>query len=63
MRNRGKWSTAFKLSSLCIVLKKAVYESIGGISESFGLSARAHGVWVMPGFEFFEGNYGNMPAY
>ena len=37
---RGKWFTTGKLSGFCLLIKRAVYESIGGLDEQFGL-----GLW------------------
>ncbi|MGP0063721.1 MAG: glycosyltransferase family 2 protein [Isosphaeraceae bacterium] len=35
--HRGKWSTVPKLSGFCLLVKRAVYEAIGGLDERFGL--------------------------
>ena len=35
--HRGKWFTARKLSGFCLLMKRAVYESIGGLDERFGI--------------------------
>ena len=35
--HRGTWFTAPKLSGFCVLMKRAVYESIGGLDERFGL--------------------------
>ena len=35
--HRGKWFTVPKLSGFCVLMKRAVYESIGGLDERFGL--------------------------
>ena len=35
--HRGKWFTAHKLSGFCLLMKRAVYETIGGLDERFGL--------------------------
>ena len=35
--HRGKWFTAHKLSGFCLLMKRAVYEKIGGMNERFGL--------------------------
>ncbi len=37
---RGQWFTTGKLSGFCLLIKRAVYESIGGLDEQFGL-----GLW------------------
>ncbi len=37
---RGQWFTTGKLSGFCLLMKRAVYESIGGLDEQFGL-----GLW------------------
>ncbi len=34
---RGKWFTAGKLSGFCLLMKRAAYETIGGLDERFGL--------------------------
>jgi len=35
--HRGQWFTAAKLSGFCVLIKRAVYERIGGLDERFGL--------------------------
>jgi GT2 family glycosyltransferase len=35
--HRGQWFTAAKLSGFCLLMKRAVYETIGGLDERFGL--------------------------
>ncbi|QEH32069.1 SPBc2 prophage-derived glycosyltransferase SunS [Aquisphaera giovannonii] len=35
--HRGQWLTAGKLSGFCLLMKRAVYEAIGGLDERFGL--------------------------
>ena len=35
--HRGQWFTAPKLSGFCVLMKRAVYEAIGGLDERFGL--------------------------
>jgi glycosyltransferase involved in cell wall biosynthesis len=35
--HRGRWFTAAKLSGFCVLIKRAVYEAIGGLDERFGL--------------------------
>ena len=35
--HRGQWFTAGKLSGFCLLMKRAVYEAIGGLDERFGL--------------------------
>ena len=35
--HRAKWFTVPKLSGFCLLMKRAVYESIGGLDERFGL--------------------------
>ena len=35
--HRGKWFTAPKLSGFCLLMKRAVYETIGGLDERFGI--------------------------
>ncbi len=37
---RGQWFATGKLSGFCLLIKRAVYESIGGLDEQFGL-----GLW------------------
>ncbi len=34
---RGQWFTTAKLSGFCLLMKRAVYEAIGGLDEQFGL--------------------------
>jgi glycosyltransferase involved in cell wall biosynthesis len=36
-KHRGKWVRARKLSGFCVLMKRAVYEAIGGLDEQFGL--------------------------
>jgi len=36
-QHRGQWSTVGKLSGFCLLMKRAVYEAIGGLDERFGL--------------------------
>ena len=33
----GKWFTVPKLSGFCLLMKRAVYDAIGGLDERFGL--------------------------
>ena len=35
--HRGKWFTTHKLSGFCLLMKRAVYEAIGGLDERFGI--------------------------
>jgi glycosyltransferase involved in cell wall biosynthesis len=35
--HRGQWFTAGKLSGFCLLMKRSVYEAIGGLDERFGL--------------------------
>jgi glycosyltransferase involved in cell wall biosynthesis len=35
--HRGQWFTAGKLSGFCLLMKRAVYEAIGGLDERFGM--------------------------
>ena len=35
--HRGRWFTAAKLSGFCLLMKRAVYEAVGGLDERFGL--------------------------
>ncbi len=35
--HRGEWFTVPKLSGFCLLMKRAVYEKIGGLDERFGL--------------------------
>ena len=35
--HRGQWFTAGKLSGFCLLVKRAVYETVGGLDERFGL--------------------------
>ena len=34
---RGQWFTAGKISGFCMLVKRAVYETVGGLDERFGL--------------------------
>ncbi len=34
---RGQWFTTGKLSGFCLLMKRAVYEAVGGLDEQFGL--------------------------
>ena len=36
-QHRGKWMHVRKLSGFCVLMKRAVYEAIGGLDEQFGL--------------------------
>jgi glycosyltransferase involved in cell wall biosynthesis len=36
-RHRGQWFNVPKLSGFCLLMKRAVYETIGGLDELFGL--------------------------
>ena len=36
-RHRGQWFTVPKLSGFCLLMKRAVYEAIGGLDERFGM--------------------------
>ena len=36
-QHRGQWFTVPKLSGFCLLMKRAVYEKIGGLDERFGL--------------------------
>ena len=35
--HRGQWFTAGKFSGFCMLVKRAVYETVGGLDERFGL--------------------------
>src|SRR5260370_23534335 len=35
--HRGQWFTVGKLSGFCLLMKRAVYDKIGGLDERFGL--------------------------
>ncbi len=35
--HRGKWFTVRKLSGFCLLMKRSVYEKIGGLDERFGI--------------------------
>src|SRR5271154_3313173 len=35
--HRGKWFTVPKLSGFCLLMKRAVFDAIGGLDERFGL--------------------------
>jgi O-antigen biosynthesis protein len=35
--HRGKWFTVRKLSGFCLLMKRAVYDAVGGLDERFGL--------------------------
>ena len=36
-RNRGKWLEVPKLSGFCLLMRRAVWEAVGGLDEGFGL--------------------------
>ena len=36
-QHRGEWIRVPKLSGFCVLMKRAVYEAIGGLDEQFGL--------------------------
>jgi glycosyltransferase involved in cell wall biosynthesis len=36
-QHRGKWFTVPKLSGFCLLMKRAVYDGVGGLDERFGL--------------------------
>ncbi len=36
-RHRGQWFTAGKLSGFCLLMKRAVYQAVGGLDERFGI--------------------------
>ncbi len=38
--HRGQWFTTGELSGFCLLMKRAVYEAVGGLDEQFGL-----GLW------------------
>ena len=35
--HRGQWFTVPKLSGFCLLIKRAVYEKVGGLDERFGI--------------------------
>ena len=35
--HRGQWFTVSRLSGFCLLMKRAVYDKIGGLDERFGL--------------------------
>jgi GT2 family glycosyltransferase len=35
--HRGKWLTVPKLSGFCLLMKRAVYDAVGGLDERFGI--------------------------
>ena len=35
--HRGQWFTVLKLSGFCLLMKRVIYEKIGGLDERFGL--------------------------
>ena len=43
--HRGKWFTAPKLSGFCLLMKRAVYEKIGGLDERFGIGFFDDEIW------------------
>jgi cephalosporin hydroxylase/GT2 family glycosyltransferase len=36
-QHRGKWFEASKLSGFCVLIKRGVYEAVGGLDERFGI--------------------------
>jgi len=67
--HRGQWFTAGKLSGFCLLLKRAVYEAIGGLDEQFGLGlfddddlaerARRAGFELAVAHDLFVHHYGS----
>ncbi len=67
--HRGQWFTAGKLSGFCLLMKRAVYEAVGGLDEQFGLgfcddddlAERAHraGFELAVAHDLFVHHYGS----
>src|SRR5271166_5979313 len=67
--HRGQWFTAGKLSGFCLLMKRAVYEAIGGLDEQFGLGffddddlaerARRAGFELAVAHDLFVHHYGS----
>jgi glycosyltransferase involved in cell wall biosynthesis len=68
-QHRGRWLTAPKLSGFCLLMKRAVYEAIGGLDERFGLGlfddddlaerARLAGFGLAVAHDLFIHHYGS----
>jgi len=67
--HRGQWFTVGKLSGFCLLMKRAVYEAIGGLDEQFGLGlfddddlaerARRAGFELAVAHDLFVHHYGS----
>ncbi len=67
--HRGQWSTVRKLSGFCLLMKRAVYDAIGGLDERFGLGffddddlaerARRAGFALAVAHDLFVHHYGS----
>jgi glycosyltransferase involved in cell wall biosynthesis len=67
--HRGEWFTVQKLSGFCLLMKRAVYEAIGGLDERFGLGffddddlaerARRAGFGLAVAHDLFVHHYGS----
>jgi glycosyltransferase involved in cell wall biosynthesis len=66
---RGKWFTVPKLSGFCMLMKRAVYDAIGGLDERFGLGffddddlaerARRAGFELAVAYDLFVHHFGS----
>jgi len=68
-RHRGQWFTVPKLSGFCLLMRRVVYETIGGLDEQFGLGffddddlavrARQAGFELAVAHDLFVHHYGS----
>ena len=67
--HRGKWFTVPKLSGFCLLMKRAVFDAIGGLDERFGLGffddddlaerARRAGFELAVAYDLFVHHFGS----